>query len=524
MVAVRDDSLPVGDVRFYDNVLPPLVANTYTINLTHSIASPDTLSGDGANTLQQAFTNSQKFTVLAPQFQLNAGEIQSRFPPPMATGDYDSILASVTFETRALPWERTLDGSAPVQPFETVAPWFALVMFEETELIDPPGGSAQNPTKVSNHPVTEVIYYGQGSAGHAPGPGPNVLGPKLSQSQISYIDWNNVPQCQTIDIAAQTFVDVLPRRGELPYLCHARQVNASQKETQFAKSNGWYSVALCNRLPKPNARNVVHLVSLEGFQDYLTGNINDLKGFNTVRLVSLDSWYFTSQDPQENFSQLMQNLDGQLLQLPVPQVTAPTAAQKTVAAAFGRGYAPMNFKTLLGEKTVAWYRGPLLPIPTQRDVKPPFPNADAAKIYDPATGMFDVSYAVAWQIGRLLALSNQSFAVDVLEWKRSGHHLVKLVQERLNLFQTYIDSNGPPQLVSLLEPQMMLRHTVSLLANSVTPQLIAESGQPRLHHYDSAGLRNKFELMPGLMAHDELAQVLAAGTDPHHALRQRAIR
>jgi hypothetical protein len=46
-------------------------------------------------------------------------------------------------------------------------------------------------------------------------------------------------------------------------------------------------------------------------------------------------------------------------------------------------------------------------------------TADAALRFDPATGMFDASYAAAWQLGRLLGLGSPRFASAMAAWRRS---------------------------------------------------------------------------------------------------------
>ncbi|MCK5237472.1 MAG: hypothetical protein KAR06_10865, partial [Deltaproteobacteria bacterium] len=50
----------------------------------------------------------------------------------------------------------------------------------------------------------------------------------------------------------------------------------------------------------------------------------------------------------------------------------------------------------------------------------PIMTADEAVRYDPETGMMDISYASAWQIGRLLALQDKEFSVSLYNWKRSS--------------------------------------------------------------------------------------------------------
>jgi len=64
--------------------------------------------------------------------------------------------------------------------------------------------------------------------------------------------------------------------------------------------------------------------------------------------------------------------------------------------------------------------------------------------YDPNTGMFDVSYAMAWQLGRMLTLQNQSLAVEIFNWKRSkAQDLHQIKQQVLHLpFKGTTETNG----------------------------------------------------------------------------------
>ncbi|HWF77863.1 MAG TPA: hypothetical protein VN694_11885, partial [Caulobacteraceae bacterium] len=47
-------------------------------------------------------------------------------------------------------------------------------------------------------------------------------------------------------------------------------------------------------------------------------------------------------------------------------------------------------------------------------------SADAATRYDPASGMFDLSYAGAWQMGRLLAVQDKRFSTLLVNWRRQN--------------------------------------------------------------------------------------------------------
>ena len=48
-----------------------------------------------------------------------------------------------------------------------------------------------------------------------------------------------------------------------------------------------------------------------------------------------------------------------------------------------------------------------------------FENLPSAMRYDAGMKMFDASYAAAWQLGRLLALSSLAFSTSLLGWKKT---------------------------------------------------------------------------------------------------------
>lgn len=232
---------------------------------------------------------------------------------------------------------------------------------------------------------------------------------------------------------------------------------------------------------------IAHLVTLEGFEDYLTDAPNWPAGINRVRLVSLYSWHFTCLSETGDFRDLALNLikgqaaggEGLLLRLPVsPLQQIPGSPEALVQQTLNEGYSALAYDTAIGDHTFAWYRGPLSPLP-----RPLFSgingydSAAAATIYDQTNGLFDQSYAAAWQMGRLLALADAAFGSKLLQWRRSGTQRTNLLLERLNSPKLKALTNDTPlssaHLRELLKPDlvsssMMNRLTKAFTANNAS--------------------------------------------------------
>jgi len=431
---MSDGSIPVGDIRFYDSYRPLLDAGDYTIDIQQQIESTDTnhpLSEAAPEVLQ-------KFSVIAPRFALDPSEVQSVFPPANASGQFDLNLPHIVLMQRALPWERELGDNLVPHSNPKVGkayPWIALLLFTEDEILSPPNASSSsalaNPTKVGTYAVAEI---------RAPTTDPSILGsnvtPQLEDETAG----------RAIDIPTDVFTRVTPRLAELPFLAHARQVNVDNKTTSLALTSGWFSVVIANRFPlvakdAPPKRWIAHLVSLEGFADYLVDQPN-WSGKTTVRLPSLVSWSFTSEALGADFSQLMANLvagqttggEGLRLRLspPAPNgAVTPDSGEDLARKALAQGYAALPYETRVGDHTFAWYHGPFVPRPL-----PPisagtaFASGAAATIYDKATGTFDLSYAAAWELGRMLALSDRAYSTSQQRARKAVRKVVNLVRER----------------------------------------------------------------------------------------------
>ena len=154
-------SIPVGDIRFYDNYLPPLDAGDYVISVRQKVAS--TTVADDGKAINQTFPAQQLFSVVAPRFALDPADIHSVFPPADSSGMFDQNLPHIVLTKRNLPWERYL-----VEGNQTT-PWLALLLLSPDEIIAPatpaarmlvcPNASwAQLPTKPTN--ATTMISVG----------------------------------------------------------------------------------------------------------------------------------------------------------------------------------------------------------------------------------------------------------------------------------------------------------------------------------------------------------------------------
>jgi hypothetical protein len=534
MTTQKDDcrSLTEGDIRFYDNYVPSLGVGDYIINVTQQVNPKNT-------TTNECHAASQVFSVQGPRYTLPPDDIFSTFPPNNAQGVFDQFLPHVVMTKRDLLWENNVffDAAAAKQ-----TPWMALLLFVEDEVQKPEqppavgdfllapaiDGWVANRTMVGGLKASAFYNYDQNKV-RSPKSQPDsngILWPELEVEWYEADDYLDATVCSFIDLSPQAFATLIPSKSDLRYLAHARQVDPSAKDSSVLKvtGDGWYSVLIGNRLAdapvsgQPGKRNIVHLVSLEGFQQYINESTiaalpNDAK---RVRMISFQSWTFTClPEAGESFSELMLgllndeqgNVKSTRFMLPTDTLKSGESEETQYASqAIERGYVPMRYQTRMGEQTFGWYRGPLSPVPVKNFISVanqgptdpgqqtgadpvgwvPFDTASSALIYDKDYGVFDLSYAVAWETGRLLALSNPYFGQELLDWQRKGHRLLDLIMERRTQIAALknFDPNNPDaptekSLLDQIEAYAVTGGFMSYLVTQFSKQIEPKtSGQP----------------------------------------------
>ena len=424
------NDIPVGDIQFYDNFVPALDAGNWRISVAHTVTKDgNNLNLDTHGTVVPLATE-QEFVVSAPQFGLPPGDISTQFPPIGSTGLYGEVLPHIVLADPLLPWERSMSGT------KERAPWLALLVLDPAEIIGP---EAEN-TRAQATVVTDFLK-----------PESGIIKPAVTKED----DIAGDAPCFRVRLPVSVFETVMPRLEELRFLTHCRQVNTGDKAITGIDEYGLFSVVVANRFPRrpsspsdPALKSIVHLVSVEGLEAYLSNTPNF--GANTaVDLVSLARWTFqTLPDNAEDFRGLVDGLVSQQAKkstdaktlcaalkagdlcpdkawLRMPQRDLPTDAPGIEATRrLADGFVPLPLHARTGEDSFAWYRGPLTPLLTTKLQKSePFGTSDAALIYDPANGVFDMSLAAAWNFGRSAAVADRSFGQKLIDFRRRGHRL-----------------------------------------------------------------------------------------------------
>lgn len=504
--------LPVGAVEFYDNVLPALEAGDYVLTVTQSV------SGDG---ISGTYTHDQALQVTGPHFGLDAGDVFSVHPPAGSTADYTESLANVVLSRRNLPWQIGDDDARG-------RPWLALLLLTPDEVVLPtvgatvgatvgPGaGPAPAPTPTGTHTVTLADYLT---------PPAGLLGPAFSADRVAGFE-REYPDltCNVVDVSAEAFSATAPTAAELTLLAHARQIDTGDQEILGVEADGWFSVVIGNRLAQGSRTGVyyAHLVSVEGFAASLPPATI---AAGAVRLLSLASWTFNGLESAGDFAGLMHDLDVGLLSLP-PALPDPGGDDELlVARALAGGYTAVDYQTRLGERTIAWFRGPCLPVRMEHNPQTAYSDPEAALVYERGTGMFDTSYAVAWQVGRLLALANRQVVTSLLRWLRDQHRMSQLLVHRLQLVGRHAGLGLPDDLDhlgDLLAPTLLRTLARRRLAGHLGRGLSTSAEHPLFGPTtDPSGLRAHVSRLPGLLGEDEVRDLGAGGQDPTAGLLAR---
>ncbi|MFI1156229.1 hypothetical protein [Streptomyces sioyaensis] len=399
--------------RFFDHRIPSLYAGRYQLDNQQILRAVD-----GADRVIDA--TPQPFDVVEPRFSISPVGINARFPVPDAVGTYSQTLPHLNLDAPGLPWSRRL---GPEHPGDV--PWMALLLFREDEL-------PEDRDAVGTVAAGTVREYLDGQLG--PGETPDLPPESLRPEEYD-------EHCATVLVPAALFDAIAPLPVEMGYLAHVREGGppdatraGDDPEPDEKELN---AVVVANRFPAATGgRHVLHLVSLEGFDAYLT----DSAPSEGVRLVSLTCWTFTSEtDSGTGFGDVCQHLattDGLIprpeaelrLRVPAAAPERPTAPQREALDRMAQGAVALPQRLETGERTVAFHRGPLTAQPTHELPDPAAIRLESpgeALIYLEKYGVFDTAYAAAFTAGRVLALADDGFRSALMEFRSIARTAVR---------------------------------------------------------------------------------------------------
>lgn len=379
-------------VKFIEYNQPPLDSGNYQVTVEQTIKTKTS-----GKISEEKFSQILDFVVSGHRFSpLTINDIYAVFPPSGNLGEHSNALPHITLKRSSLPWERSVNKN------DSDLPWVALILFRESE-----------------KPTPQTIKLKDLTATAAKFPG---FTKEAGQ--------NDEDELTVIDVPKKLLAQILPTQKEIALLAHINELtDADGKPLSEA-----LATVLGNRLPQPGESSTVHLVALEnryqgekgqeGEFDYQKAKDDDL-----IRLVSLTSWSFTCVNNQHNFTALVKNLDRHPDTLRLPELPEPE--NREANNYLKQGYVPLAHALRQGDKTISWYHSPLSPGKSPDKLSEPVPMADALVRYDSTSGLFDVSYAAAWELGRMLTLQNQRLAVELFNWKRANAQNLNQMQQQV---------------------------------------------------------------------------------------------
>ncbi|KAK3329200.1 hypothetical protein B0H66DRAFT_469662, partial [Apodospora peruviana] len=434
------------EMQLYSYYRPGLVAGEYEVAVVQKIEAEVPNGSDHVlDTVEP-----QIFNVVVPRFTLDPDLINSYYPPD-GHQDEGRILPHVVLNDPHFPWEidagSTNNMHSPIDKARNLVPWIALVVFDPDELRLP---TLEGDIKPLNIPRVDDVTQQNANGTFSMGVNEYFSAlPKTSQVDIEKGYGNDTDLKAEIrastDVAKvifptkKLFKDIFSDCESMKYLAHVRNINTVGFPDAGIEQLGLYSVVISGRtgrfdITKPTTQ-VCHLVSIENFDKYNSDRIG---------IFSLHSWVYTALPPDPvNFVDTVENLvkHQQMLRADQPFLDAlradfehkafdPTTpkgkASRVLLDRLTAGYTFARWRSETGEETTALNRGPLVP---QR--QPGTPTADLPdcsntskdfQILDKDTGLMDLSYSTAWQLGKTLAISDSVFSAAMLRFRSTLHN------------------------------------------------------------------------------------------------------
>jgi hypothetical protein len=452
---MANDPLANEQVTFIQHDLPGLDDGEYQLKVSQKVDD-----STGAPINDESIDHTYTFAVQGDRFMMANPQqsIYSVFPSENSSGEFTNVLPHVVFTKTSLPWSRYPTTHEPVTGLspgedtdEDVPTWLTILLLDEDDVASFSGLelAPQNAT------IGDLFPTSLNSASTL---GTNYSYFNSAQNTSLEVGQALTDTIQVLDIPMDLFWNIAPTIDDLKLMAHVRKVSLINKPTMPGVSDvgeptGSFSIVFGNRLPQTKKKTFAFLVSLEELQVFLPDSEDggapsgsSFDGSKFMRLAVLKSWSFYSTGQSATFVDQLLELNGReadsATDAPITNLRLPYAGTNTVVGnALDMGFVPLNenLRTPDG-KTVSWYRGPLIPYKISTpSVDLPIPSPDKITFFDPTTGMFDLSYASAWSIGRLIALQDKSFSVDLYNWKRGLSQQVVEASEQ-GIIQEHFDN------------------------------------------------------------------------------------
>lgn len=423
----------------------------------------------------------QTFNVVAPQFSLDPALINS-FYPPSGHQDEGRVLPHIVFTDPHVPWLRDAGNSSwatspitgepaggPSWAGRSRVPWMALLVFKPEDLRlgrDDPGAlcistldawvtGASRGTKppadgAYKLPVSEFLKLPSrvrtedGMTKEEKGD----LATSTDKTSIIFPRKDFVMKAFSSDVTGiGSDTSNLTPLNALQLMAHVRHVNTKgMPDTDPAQSpDAYYSVVISSMTGDVTetqlTTHIVHLVSIENVDATIQAGMTGPS--ERIAMVSLFSWTYAcipesadfattvealaqSAQPLRAPDQAIGVLDTQIASLKGSEA-ARRAGMTALKTRLEHGFTLSRWRDALGEESMAFMRGPLVPKhqhsqtqdPSVPGTTPHLPGSESwpvtsmtgknYMILDKSVGIFDVTYATAWSLGKLMAISDGTF-------------------------------------------------------------------------------------------------------------------
>jgi hypothetical protein len=221
---------------------------------------------------------------------------------------------------------------------------------------------------------------------------------------------------------------IKPDVSRYKYLAHARHVNMAGMPGSVEDDIEFFSVVMAHRTgPWDSFREsnmIAHLVSIERIRDHMTLSFSQ----PLVALCSLYSWTYTVLPRNSlNLYDAMRWLGSQndVLRAPGDVFHNPRCTADPVALRVGQrmqdGYTIVRHRVLTGETTAALMRGPFVPTAVPAPLSETWTSQSTfstdLQILDKALGMMDITYSIAWQLGKTMGIADMAFASALTRYR-----------------------------------------------------------------------------------------------------------